>query len=106
MVVLSGLAQKKTASQWTGGFVGILWAELSRSLPPGGRGNRRSQKRTGGSWFRILPQNHLRASEQCNHLAVRLIADHRVPDLGGPAEMDGGRPAADGAVARGTEEIA
>src|SRR5881394_2819481 len=105
MVVFSWVGPKKNRQACGWRFFRDPWAELSRSLPPGGRGSRRSQRRTGGSWFRILPQNHLGAPEEGNHLAVGLIGDHCVPDLSRPAEVRRRCPAADRALTGGAEEV-
>src|SRR5688572_31673542 len=99
-----GGGQKKTASLGWRFFRDPVRAEPSRSLPPDGRGNKRTQRRTGRSSGGILPQNHLRAAEQRDLAPARLAGDHRVPDLGGAAEVHRGGAAGDMALARGAEE--
>ncbi len=91
---------------------------LSRSSPPGGSGSRSKSRRTPASRGEfnhsrgrigksprsgLGPEHHLRAAEEGDAPGRR--GYYGVPYLGGPAQVQGARPALDDPFTCGAEEI-
>src|SRR5262249_39911141 len=121
MLMIVSIVSKKNRQLVAGGSRGF--GRMRPGLHPSasGRGSRKSKSNgrrassapiqaesgAAGKPARAVPspEHDLRAAKQREAPALRLVADDRVPDLGGAAEVDGGRLAGERALEQRPEEV-